>query len=178
MSTEYKKPPHISFRQFLEKFPEVALPVTLSEETAHVFSRENDPLPGLMVQQFILTPEEQNAPDDMTEFVPCFRIPQTHTFHAVVYWKGALMDHQFVMLTFTEDGRPIDRRVLAGLYSDGKEIVQSIAHLEEDWTIYIVTGKQKATDRFGAQASKNTAREFELLPEGQIIENFLMNEDQ
>ncbi len=173
MSPEYKKPPHISFRQFLEKFPEIQLPVTLSEETAHLFSKENHPLPALMVEKFMLTPEERNSLDDMTEFVPCFRLPDTHSFHALVYWRGALMDHQFVMLTFSEDGHPIDRRVLAGLYSDGKEVVQSVAHLEEDWTIYVVTGKQKVEAKLGENASQNTAREFELLPEGQIIENFL-----
>ncbi len=173
MSPEYKKPPHISFKQFLEKFPEVQLPVTLSEETAHLFGKENHPLPSLMVEQFILTPEEQKAMDDMTEFVPCFRLPDTHSFHALIYWRGALMDHQFVMLTFTEDGRPIDRKVLAGLYSDGKEVVQSVAHIEDDWIIYVISGKQKADAKWGTDASQHTAREFELLPEGQIVENFL-----
>lgn len=170
---DYKKPPHISFRQFLEKFPEVELPVTLSEETARIFSKENLPLPALMVEQFLLTPEEKEQLDDMTEFVPCFRVPQTHDFHAIVYWRGALMDHQFVMLTFSKDGRPLDRRVLAGVYSNGVEIVQSVAQVEDDWTIYVVSGKQKVSDQLGRPAAQNTAREFELLPEGQIIENFL-----
>ncbi len=170
MNTENKKPPHISFRQFIEKFPEVELPVMLSEETAHIFSKENNPLPNLMVEQFMLTPEERDSLDGMTEFVPCFRVPQTYDFYAVVYWRGGLMDHRYVMLTFTKDGRPIDRRVLAGMYSDGQSIVQSVAHIEDDWSIYIVSGKQKVSDKMGGEASKNTARELELLPEGQIVD--------
>ncbi len=142
----------------------------LSEETAHVFSKENRPLPSLMVEQFVLTPEEQGSLDDMTEFVPCFRVPDTYDFYAIVYWRGGLMDHRYVMLTFSKEGRPIDRRVLAGMYSDGKSVVQSVAHLEEDWTIYVVSGKQAADEKYGREAAENTARELELLPEGQIVE--------
>ena len=53
----------MSFSHFLEKFPEVELPITLAEEAHHAFSQKNEPLPPLMIEQFILPLEEQGIDD-------------------------------------------------------------------------------------------------------------------
>ena len=49
----------VTFEHFLEKFPEIDLPITLGEDTHHYFSQNNDPLPALMVEQYLLPLEEE-----------------------------------------------------------------------------------------------------------------------
>lgn len=160
-----KKQPQIRFSHFLEKFPEVPLPIILAEETHHTFSKQNEPLPTLMVEQFILPLEEEQT-DEFTEFVPCVRIPKTYDFHAIIYWKAGLMNYQYILVTFTKKGELIDKRAIAGTFFDGKALTTSVATLDEDWTIYIVSG-QSVDRQF--DATKSTAYELELLSEGNII---------
>lgn len=158
----------VTFAQFLEKFPEIPPPITLGEETHHHFSNNNDPLPDLMVRQFIL-PLEEDA-DDFTEFVPCFRIMATNKFFAVVYWRAGLMNYQYTLATFTEKGLLIDKRVIAGTFSDGKVLTQSVATIEDDWVISIASG-QSGIDMELADydAATSTAYQLELLPDGKIV---------
>jgi hypothetical protein len=161
------KLPKVDFRHFLEKFPEVELPITLGEEAHHDFSLTNDPLPTLMIAQYIDLIEGGES-DELTEFIACFQIPETGEFYAVVYWKAELMAYQYVLATFSKKGVLIDKRTIAGTYSDGKTLTQSVATIDEDWTIHIVTG-QTAVERRVYDASSSTAYELEILPDGQIV---------
>jgi len=166
MSEKQKqKAPKVSFGHFLEKFPEIKLPVILAEEAHHSFSQKNDPLPAIMVEQFLL-PIEQKETDEFTEFVPCLKIPETHDFHAIIYWRAGLMDYRYTLATFSKKGELIDKRVIGGTYSDGKTLITSVATLDEDWTIYIASG-QSQQGQF--DATESTAYQLELLPEGFII---------
>ena len=161
------KKQQIDFAHFLRKFPEVDLPVILSDDTHHDFSMVNDPLPMLMIEQYIL-PLEDNEPDDLTEFVACFRIRDTKDFHAIVYWRAALMDYHYTLATFTKKGVLIDKRVIAGTYSDGETVTQSVATIDEELNIYVVSG-QAGTIPSQYNASSSTAYQLEILPEGQIV---------
>lgn len=156
----------VKFQDFLFKFPEVELPVTLSEETLAVFSKENDPINSLMAYQFINVFED-NDMDDMTEYVPCFKVPKTENFHAIVYWKAELLNYQFVLMTYDKAGNYIDSRTLAGTTSNGELVIKSVATFGEDWSIYIVSGAQETTaDIYDAGTSTTT--ELELAPDGVI----------
>ncbi len=157
----------IDFADFLEKFPVLELPVTLREEAHLDFSRHNDPLRPPEISHFIL-PYEDQAPDDLTEFIACFRIPDTHAFHAIVYWRAALMDYQYVLATFTKKGELIDRRVIAGTISDNQSLTWSVATIEEDWEIIIVSGRKRAHQP-GYDAASSKATHLELLPDGKIV---------
>lgn len=157
----------MTFNQFLQIFPEVKLPVSITEESATAFSQENTPLSERMIAEFIL-PIEEDA-DEFTEFIPGFRIAGLKDFHAVVYWKAGLMNYQYVLATFENGGNPIDRQVIAGTFSDGKIITRSVARIDEDRTIYIVSGQMEGSDE-EYEAGKSTARELELLPDGRMIE--------
>jgi len=156
----------IKFQDFLLKFPEVELPVTLSEETLTIFSKENPPISTLMAHQFINVFED-NDMDDMTEYIPCFKVPKTENFHAVVYWKAELLNYQFVLITYDKSGNFIDSRTLAGTTSNGELVIKSVATFGEDWSIYIVSGAQETnTDMYDAGTSTTT--ELELAPDGVI----------
>ncbi len=157
----------VSFAHFLEKFPEIELPITLTDELVKDFSQNNSPFPLPMVEQFIL-PMEPEEMDEYTEFIPCFLLPATMDFYAIVYWRGGLMDYQYIMATYSKKGELIDRRVLAGTYSDGQALVRSVATIEDDWIIYVVSGKTAANDPT-YDASTSNAFNLELLATGQII---------
>jgi len=156
----------MSLKRFLDIFPEVALPVTLTDEAARVFSQENGLIGQGLLEQFVL-PFEEEAPDEFTEFVPCFRIPATRDFHALVYWRASLMKYQFILLTLDKEGRFIDQKTLAGTFSRENELWQSVATIDEDWEILVVSGRQSDGEWYDASAS--TKNSMELLPEGHIV---------
>ncbi len=157
----------IDFDHFVEKFPVIELPLVLTEEAQHIFSKTNDPLPPLMIEQFIL-PLEAKESDEYTEFVACFRLPGTPHFHALVYWRAGLLEYYYTLATFTKKGVLIDKKMIAGTKVDGKLLVKSVATFDEDWVIYVVGGVANA-DQSSYDASSSQSITFELLADGKII---------
>lgn len=161
--------PKISFSHFLEKFPAVPLPITLGEEAHYAFSEQNDPLPPLMIEQFIL-PIEVHPMDDFSEFIPCLRIPGTKDFHAILYWRAMLLAYEYTLAIFDKRGELIDKQVIAGTVAQGELLVSSVATISEDWMIYIVSGQARADHLAGFEADQTTANKLQITPEGQIEE--------
>ena len=162
------KLPNPTFEALLGCFNEHDLPVTLTEETLTAFQQMHDPIPGQLVEAFFSDGGEPL--DDFTEIVPCLRIPDTHDFFALVYWKGELMKYQFILTTFDKNGDVIASATLAGLQSDGNNVLRSIATIEEDWKIHIIEGEQAAKEEFYAPMSSH-AYMMELLSSGEIVMN-------
>lgn len=156
-----------SLEHLLELFPEIRLPVTLTDELSHIFSQTNGLIADDLLEQYILPHEEEGA-DEFTEFVPCFRIPATHDFHALVYWRAGLMKYSFTMLTLDKQGQRIDRKELSGTFSSGDVLIQSVATIDEDWEILVMSGKSTQGSTYEAATSQKQT--LELLPEGQIIQ--------
>ena len=156
-----------TFNQYLSRFPELELPITLTEEDALQYSKANPPLPHKLIIEHI-RPFEIDT-DELTEFVPCFQLANLKKFRAVVYWKAGLMNYQYIMVTYGLGGIPIDRRVLAGTFSDGKKIIRSVAQLDDDMSIAIMSGISK-DGKIDFDASQNTTIDLEILPDGKIIE--------
>lgn len=138
--------PMLSFAGFLEYFPSVELPVTLGEEAHHHFSQMNDPLPIRAIAQY-LAPLSQNPDDeDITEYVPCFQLPEAGDFRTIVYWKAGLLSYEYHLVTFTAVGDLIDHRVIAGSHYQNGVLTQSAATISEAHIIYIVSGQAKLQD--------------------------------
>lgn len=159
---------HYTFADFLAKFPPVPLPVTLGEDTHHVFSTENEPLPDAMIVQFIHPAEQTVADDEFTEYVPCFALKDTEYFFALVWWKATLLNYEYVLATFTPKGELIDRRVIAQttVLNTGK-IRRSVATIDEDWVIFIAEGESSdAGDHFDPTTSKTY--DIEIMADGTI----------
>ena len=76
------------------------MPVTLGEDTHHVFSTENEPLSDAMIAQFIHPTEPVVSDDEFTEYVPCFAIDDTEQFIALVWWKATLLNYEYGLATF------------------------------------------------------------------------------
>jgi hypothetical protein len=170
MANDKRRKP-IPLSHFVEMFPEVPLPVTLNDEAIHTFSQNNEVLSAQMVEQF-LEPLTGESTDEFTEFVPCFRIPETFEMTALVFWKAGLMNYQYVLATYdNKSGALIDIRVLGGTFSDGRIITRSVVTIDEDWIIYVVSGQTEGSEDLPYDAKKSRAFELELLADGKIIES-------
>lgn len=146
------------------------MPVTLGDESHHEFSRRNDPLPTRAIEQYIEPLEPPETEQGLTEYIACFRIPDTHEFIAVVYWRAHLMDYRYKLATFTKSGRLIDTQIIAGTFSDGKTLTRSVATINEDWEILIVSGQSEVGREDKYDASSSTTHQLELLPDGTIVQ--------
>jgi hypothetical protein len=168
-----KKKPVFDFKDFLAFFPVIDLPVNLTEESIFAFQQENTPLPQAVIDQFIL-PIEDGRYDEFTEFVPCFQLQDTLQFTGIVFWKAQLLQYQYILATFDEKHQFIKSAVIAGTQSDGNEIIQSVAHIDEDWIIHIVEGTQDiASKEYDPENSKSY--NMEILATGEII--FSLNDE-
>ena len=155
-----------SFEGFLEFFPEEKLPLSFTEENVLAFSTNNRPLSIPMIQRFIL-PLEAGI-DDLTEFIPCVKIPDTSNFHALIYWRGGLMDSQYVLVTYTNQGDIIDKKVIGGTFYDGEILTKSVSIMKEDWTIQVLTGQASDLKNLSYDAAASKAVILELMPDGEI----------
>lgn len=155
------------FDQFVAKFPVVELPVTLGENTHHVFGLENDPLNDHMIAEFILT-EADGEHDEFTEFVPCFSLRLSDAFVTLVWWKAGLMQYEYVLATFDKKGVPIARKVIGFTRADHKQIVRAVATIDEEWRIVMASGQGDAATDYMEPAAA-TMHEAEIMPDGQIV---------
>jgi hypothetical protein len=154
------------FEDFLQYFPEVKLPVTLTEGSYQEFSAVLPPLPVAMIEQFLMSAEEED--DGMTEYIPCFRLPDVAGYKALVYWKAGLLNYEYIVQTYTNDGRGIiDNHVVAGTFVNGTEITQAVARIDPDRMIYTATGLLEEENDF-AEASNNTISIVEIFENGSI----------
>lgn len=155
------------FADFVSKFPPVPMPVTLGEETHHVFSQENKPLPEAMIAQFILPTEPEPAEDPYTEYVPCFAIEDTEHFIALVWWKANLLNYEYVLATFNLKGELIDRRVIAFTrVLDDKRVQRAVATIDDEWVIFIAEGISSGGGVFDPTSSKTY--DMEIMLSGKI----------
>ena len=162
MKSRVKK---VSFHTYLKKFPPVELPVTLGSDTHLDFSRSNKPLDPLEIEDYIM-PLEQEV-DEFTEFIPCFCLPDTDTFIAIVYFKAGLMDYQYRIVSYDKKGAVISNEVIAGVFSNGTMIARSVATIDPSWTIHIVSGQGKA-DASAYDPMESTSKELEIFKDGMI----------
>ncbi|MFK7809528.1 MAG: hypothetical protein AB8F74_17120 [Saprospiraceae bacterium] len=156
-----------TFIHFLDKFPEIELPITLSEDSHHDFSKTNKPLSADMTREFLANLETVEI-DEYTEYIPCFSIPETHGFHAIVYFKAGLMTYEYVLITFNKDGISIDKKTIAGTKVEGDQLHRTVATIEDDWIIYCVRGTT-AADNPVYDSSTSESLHLELLATGEII---------
>ncbi len=156
----------IKFDEYLKYFPIVQLPITLREDTYEELSAEIPPLPAAMIEYFIMAQDEED--DGMTEYIPCFQLPEYEHFVGVVYWKAGLMSYEYILKTYTKDGvGVIDSHVIAGTIVEGTKLVQSIAMLAADNTIYIATGAM-SDDDMDVDVSNNKTNTIEINEDGTL----------
>lgn len=87
---------------------------------------------------------EGESADEFTEYMPCFSLPVSKDFHALVYWKASLEGNGYYLITFNKEGYPIDRGYLAGTLYAGDELVQTVCTLHANGNILQAQGRQDA----------------------------------
>jgi hypothetical protein len=163
-----KQQPKLRFDDFLQFFPEITLPITLTEESYRSFESNTNALPQPYIDKY-LAPFHPNLDDSTTEFLPCFRIPDTHDFIALVYWKAGLLEQEYFIWTLDKENKTVDFRRIAGLFSDHSRILRMVTTIDPDWIFYIIVGESKTDSNvFDPKATKSFT--YELLANGKIIE--------
>ena len=156
----------INFSEFLDYFPKVDLPIALSDAIIHEISKVNKVFPAAVISQYFSTWDDQI--DETSEFLPCCQLPEQEDFYALIYWKASLMSYEFILATFDKKGQLIQKKLIAGMSSNGSTILQSVAKIEDDLSIHIVTGEQ-AAEQQNYDPSFSKAYYMEILPNGQLI---------
>ena len=156
-----KKP---SFSLFLDFFPEINPPLTVTNEAIKDISKNNKTFPEEFIAHYLF--EWNKDMDEFTEYVPCFSLPTEDNYYSVVYWKASLLSHEFILATIDKKTTElINQKVIAGTISDGLRVVECVAKIEEDKSIHIMIGATKTKD---VDPLDSEAYYMEILPEGKI----------
>lgn len=153
-------------REFLSFFPEIAPPLTLSEETHSQFNTENKPF-AQHINAFLINKWEEA--DEYTEFMPCLRMKVSDNFHTLIYWKGALLTYEYIIVTITDKLELISKKVIAGTISNGETVKSSVAYIDEEFYMYTISGGEMADNNYDPTSS--SAYSFMIMPNGKIESN-------
>jgi len=151
--------------KILHYFPETELPIIVSEDYLSDYETNADPFPQVFIDEVLL--EWEKDADEFTEFIPCFRLPKEEKFNTVVYWKGALLRYDFIMVTLDKNGELINKKSIASTIVNDNVIKKSVASIEPDLIINIIAGQTLDGEEYDASMSKAFA--MEVLPTGEII---------
>jgi hypothetical protein len=159
----------ISFKYFLDQFPEQAIPITLRPESYEDLSQGLDPIHTTLIEQYLMDEDEED--DGMTEYIACCRLPTHEHYEAVIYWRAKLLAYEYILKTYTKDGvGVIDSQIIAGTLIEGDKMVESIATIQEDRIIYIAIGASDV-NTFDFDTSTNKVRHLEIFEDGTIVES-------
>ena len=157
----------VKFSGFVKLFPKIDFPVTISVEDSRTYSAKNDPLKIEYIETYI-DKEINSEENELLEYVPCFKFKNTTDFHALVYFKADLMNYEYILATYDKKGNLIEKRIIAGLRSNGPIITRAVANISEDHIIYIVEGMTDANEKlYNPSASKSY--NLEVMGNGEII---------
>jgi hypothetical protein len=159
----------VPFEAFQKRFPEVALPVTVRDDS-HFDFEQNDPLSAEMIGEYIAFYEPAEA-DDMTEYMAGFRLPRQENYQAVVYWRAGLLTYDYVLATFNpKTGKMIDKKAIAGTRVVGNAVRHSIATIDETRAIFVAEGAH--TEGVDYDANSTTVRRFQIQESGLIEQDY------
>ena len=160
------------FETFLSYFPEIELPVTLTDESIDHISASNDALPDQLIYE-VLKQWDTAEDDEFTEYVACFRW-ENEKFHTIVYWKAGLLKYEYFLVTVDLKGNLIAKKSLCGTIVDGDVIKKSVARIEDESIINIVAGANFDAIEYSGEKSQSFT--WEIMPNGEIVFHNLIEE--
>ncbi|MBT8231914.1 MAG: hypothetical protein HKO66_13540 [Saprospiraceae bacterium] len=166
-----------SLEKLVSLFPEIAPPITISEESVIAFSSKNKPISLDLMDEYFSVWDQI---DEFTEMVPCFQLNISDGYYALVYWKGSLLTYEYILITLDKNNTLISKKVIAGTISNGQTIKKSVATIDEEYCIYTAVGEQDVSIR-NYIPTNSSAFKFEIEPDGTISssqeENYLWEEE-
>jgi len=164
--------PAARFTEFIDFFPPLELPISLLPDIS-LISTVTVPLPGALIDAFIM-PFEGDEVDEYTEYIPYGKISGTKNFHALIYWKAAVMQYEFILAIYSNEGDLLAHAIIGGLRSDNEGILHSVSVIHEDLTITIAEGFTSAEGDL--QDNPNTyTYQMAIKPDGSI--SYEINEE-
>jgi hypothetical protein len=157
----------IRLEDLLSFFPEVELPIEVTDDLVLTADSINKVLPAAIIEEYLVKWEGGEDFDEFTEFVPILRIQDAEDFHALVYWKGGLMKYEYILVTLDKEGNFITRKPVASTISDGITVKKSVSKIDEDMIIHIMAGENAVNEKY--DPSKSQAFNMEILHSGDII---------
>lgn len=155
----------LSFETFVEFFPEVELPVILTDESIHSFSKLNKPLPlaGLVEHMEI----GERDIDEYTEYIPCFRFMVSENVLAIVYWKGELLSYEYFLLCYNiKSAEIVSKKIISGTKSNGDILLKSSSVITEDKEIEILVNHYNQASQL--YPSKSIKYHIEIMDDGSM----------
>ncbi len=156
-----------AFLKFLDLFQTIPFPVTLHQDAHHDFSNQDKGIKQELLDAYVI-PHIGQKDDELTEYVPCFRIKAEKNFVAVVLWRAALLEYEYYVMTFDNRGDLIHSQVIAGMKSDGENILTRIAMIDNDSVIHMVEGIVENENALNYDPSITREFTFEITPDGYI----------
>ena len=77
-------------------------------------------------------------------------------------------EYDYILASYDKNGVLINRKVIAGLRSDGQSVKRSVATIDEDWIINIIVGEQDQQEEL-YDPLKSQPMAMELMGTGEII---------
>ena len=161
---------NFSFEDFLSYFPEAELPVNISSEYMNIFGKINTPVPEDMINEFILNGKPRiYGPEEIeNEYIACFLLPDTREFKAIVYINISLLNYEYFLHTFDNAGRTISCIAIASLNSDGKQITEKTAMIDDKYQIWTMEGSSGNDHEF--DPSESLFVKLYITANGEILE--------
>lgn len=127
----------ISFASFIDYFPEIDLPIVLTEESIHGFSKLNKPLPIIAYSYFLS--QETELPDEYTEYIPCLRFQPSDEVVVILLWKGGLLSYDYILISYNiTSNQEVNRKIIAGTKIFEDTIIKSSAVISADYEVDIL----------------------------------------
>jgi len=136
MSKSKKK---TGFTALVANFAKGELPIILAPDTYRTYEKKNKPLSIDAIKNFLL--DEGEEIDEFTEFVPCFRLPDSSKFYGLIFWKAGLMEYHYILITFDKKGYFINKKRVGGTIRDENSFIVQVATIENSWKIEVKEGK-------------------------------------
>lgn len=156
----------ISFASFVEYFPEVELPIIITEESIHNFSKLNTPLPLSAYSFFIQSDSE--LPDEFTEYIPCLRFNPSEDVVAILLWKGSLLSYDYLMVSYhKKTGKEISRKIIAGTKIIDDTIIKSSAVISVDFEVDILVNSYSSEKQMYPERSEQFV--VEIMSDGTMV---------
>jgi hypothetical protein len=160
------------FAEFLEFFPLLATPFSLLPDLQQIPS-DPIPLPGALLDAYIL-PFEGDETDDFTEYIPFGRIAGTKDFQAIIYWKAGVLRYEFILATYTLEGKPLHHAIVGGIRYEDEGTIHSVAVIHEDLRITIAEGMSEQDDQ--VVSPETQTYQMAIKPSGEIM--YEVNEEK
>jgi len=164
-----KKKNRITFENFLNFFPPVELPYTITSDTQRLISLKNDPLSAEWMFNFVLGKDD--VIDEYTEYMPCFSLPDTKKFFALVYWEAGIEGSTYFLITYTKGGVIIDKSKIAGTKYQQDGLYQMVCTISPSWLFSCAEGRLDESGNAAPISSEDTHRHtaLQMTSEGEIV---------